>query len=91
MNYELDFLPGVEKEIIEASQWYENRKEGLGMDFLLSVEAGLFSAQRQLLSFQKVIINVRRVVIKGFLTEYFLFSIMKRSLLSQSSTYTAIR
>lgn len=66
MNYILDFLPGVEDEIIDASQWYENKKEGLGLDFLLSVEAALFSIKRQPLTFQKVFSNVRRSVIKRF-------------------------
>lgn len=66
MIYNLDFLPGVEDEIIDASQWYENKKEGLGVDFLLSVEAALFSIKRQPLSFQKVFTTVRRAVIKRF-------------------------
>lgn len=66
MSYHLDFLPGVEDEIIEASQWYENKKEGLGFDFLLSVEASLFSIQRRPLSFQKVFSTVRRTLIKRF-------------------------
>ena len=66
MIYNLDFLPGVEDEIIDASQWYENKKEGLGLDFLLSVEAALFSIKRQPLSFQKVFRTVRRAVIKRF-------------------------
>ncbi len=62
----LDFLPGVEDEIIDASQWYENNKEGLGLDFLLSVEAALFEIQRRPLSFQRVFSNARRAVIKRF-------------------------
>lgn len=66
MSYTLDFLPGVEDEIIDTSQWYENNKEGLGNDFLLSVEAALFSIKRRPLTFQKVFSNIRRAVIKRF-------------------------
>jgi len=66
MTYHLDFLPGVEDEIINASQWYENKNEGLGFDFLLSVEAALFSIQRQPLIFQKVFSNARRAILKRF-------------------------
>lgn len=66
MIYALDFLPEVENEIIDASQWYENKKEGLGLDFLLSVEAALFSIQRRPLSFQKIFSNVRHAVTKRF-------------------------
>jgi hypothetical protein len=66
MIYNLDFLPGAEDEIIDASQWYENKKEGLGLDFLLSVEAALFSVKRRPLSFQKVFSSARRAVIRRF-------------------------
>lgn len=66
MIHSLDFLPGVEGEIIEASQWYEDKKSGLGYEFLLSVEAALFSIQRQPLIFQKVFGNSRRALVKRF-------------------------
>lgn len=66
MSYSLDFLPAVEDEIIDASLWYENKKEGLGLDFLLSVEATLHSIRRDPLHFQTVHKNTRRAMTKRF-------------------------
>lgn len=76
MNYSLDFLPGVEDEIIDASQWYENKKEGLGLDFLLSVEAVLHSIKRNPLAFQKVFSTARRAITKRF--PYGIFFVLEK-------------
>ena len=39
MSWELVFHPDVEGEVREAYQWYEERKEGLGDEFLESLES----------------------------------------------------
>lgn len=77
MSYSLDFLPNVEDEIIDASLWYENKKEGLGLDFLLSVEAALHSIQRNPLSYQTVFSNARRAITKRF--PYGIFFVAEKS------------
>jgi plasmid stabilization system protein ParE len=33
MNYALEVLAEADEDIWQASQWYENRKTGLGMEF----------------------------------------------------------
>ncbi|HWL93639.1 MAG TPA: type II toxin-antitoxin system RelE/ParE family toxin [Phycisphaerae bacterium] len=43
MSRRLIVLPPAEQDILEAYQWYESHRDGLGDDFLLTVEAA-FSA-----------------------------------------------
>lgn len=45
MSRELVFHPGVEDEVREAYQWYENRQTGLGDEFLTALEV-VYSALR---------------------------------------------
>lgn len=40
MRYELVIRPEAEHDLREAFIWYEDKRSGLGYDFLLQVEAG---------------------------------------------------
>lgn len=41
MKYPVLIRPEAESDLEEAFSWYENKRRGLGYDFLLQVEAGL--------------------------------------------------
>lgn len=40
MKYSLIILPKAEKDIEDAYLWYEDKRTGLGYDFILNLEAG---------------------------------------------------
>lgn len=41
MKYSLIIRPEAEDDLKEAYSWYEDKRQGLGHDFLLQVDAGL--------------------------------------------------
>jgi hypothetical protein len=51
MNYKIVFRKRANDHLLEIHEWYETQKEGLGDEFFLSVEATLFSIQRNPLLF----------------------------------------
>ncbi|OGW33047.1 MAG: hypothetical protein A2X59_03925 [Nitrospirae bacterium GWC2_42_7] len=46
MKYEIIIRPEAEKDLSEAFLWYEDKRKGLGYDFLLQVDAGLRFIER---------------------------------------------
>ena len=49
MRYTVDILPSALSDILEAAQWYENEREGLGADFAAEVDEAIDSlAERAL-------------------------------------------
>jgi hypothetical protein len=46
MKYKLIGRPEAEDELSEAFMWYESKREGLGYDFLLHVDAGFRFIER---------------------------------------------
>ncbi|HLC17280.1 MAG TPA: type II toxin-antitoxin system RelE/ParE family toxin [Thermodesulfovibrionia bacterium] len=54
------------KEIEEAYQWYESRREGLGDDFVLCVEESLEKISRDPELYPAVHKNIRRILIRRF-------------------------
>ena len=41
MRYIVDILPAALSDIIEAAQWYEDEREGLGADFAAEVDKAI--------------------------------------------------
>ncbi|MEW6263455.1 MAG: type II toxin-antitoxin system RelE/ParE family toxin [Thermodesulfobacteriota bacterium] len=41
MKHRVMIRPEAEADLIESFSWYEDKRQGLGYDFLLQVEAGL--------------------------------------------------
>ena len=66
MNLPLIITPEAEADIAEAKAWYEHKREGLGDEFLLCVEAGLDHIRRSPGAGTEIHPGVRRVVIKRF-------------------------
>lgn len=51
MKYKLIVSPEAEDDLSEAFMWYESKREGLGYDFLLQVDAGFRFIERNPLVF----------------------------------------
>jgi len=58
--------PEAEADLADAYQWYEQRVEGLGDEFLLCVEACIRSVARSPKIYQKVHKNIRRALVRRF-------------------------
>lgn len=56
--------PEAEEDLAEARQWYEERREGLGDEFLDQVDAAFERIQRMPLVPSPKYRNVRRVLLK---------------------------
>lgn len=67
--------PAAEFDTAEAFDWYTDKREGLGDDFLLAVEATIHAIQRNRYNFQIVYKNVRRALTARF--PYGLFFIIE--------------
>jgi hypothetical protein len=46
MTAQLTLAPGVEQDVSEAYSWYDERRIGLGEEFLTCVDAGIQSICR---------------------------------------------
>jgi toxin ParE1/3/4 len=66
MSLSVSIRPEAEVDLAEAYQWYEERRAGLGDQFLLSVEAILDAIQRHPESFPVVHKQVRRALLRRF-------------------------
>ena len=58
--------PAAAADIDEAFEWYENRREGLGREFLEAVDAGIASVNSNPVMYQVVHREIRRVLIHQF-------------------------
>jgi len=62
----LDFHPEADRELIEAAQFYEARRTGLGDQFLDAVESALGQIQRHPLLWRRVRGDLRRYLLRRF-------------------------
>jgi toxin ParE1/3/4 len=58
--------PEAESDIVEALNWYEAKRPGLGIEFFIAVDNAFLAIQQHPLAFAKVHREVRRVLIKKF-------------------------
>jgi toxin ParE1/3/4 len=66
MKYEIVIKPEAENDLSETFGWYEERRNGLGYDFLLQVEAGLCFIEKNPLAFPEKYVGTRQYLIKRF-------------------------
>jgi toxin ParE1/3/4 len=66
MSYELLIRPEAESDMLQAHAWYEDRRPGLGAQFLRAIESCLETIQRYPLACAKVEDDVRRALLKRF-------------------------
>ncbi len=60
------FKPLAEIDVEEAFDWYERRRNGLGSDFLLSIEESIERCLRQPNMYPAVHRDIRRALIRRF-------------------------
>ena len=63
-----------EADLEGAYRWYEDKSEGLGTEFLRSVDASLISLLKTPEAYQKIHKNIRRVLIRKIPILHLLFS-----------------
>jgi len=66
MSDELIFLQEARDDIRTAYEWYEHQSFGLGLDFILAVEACIQLIQRHPLIYQMVHEHYRRALLRRF-------------------------
>ncbi|WP_375577569.1 type II toxin-antitoxin system RelE/ParE family toxin [Marivirga tractuosa] len=66
MNYRLIVRPEAELDILESSQWYEDRQENLGIRFLDEIEEKLHLITQNPLHYQIRYKNIRLALIEHF-------------------------
>lgn len=66
MTYNVIVRPEAEREIQEAFDWYEERSEGLGTEFLRAADACLSGVRRNPEAYQVVHDRVRRALLRKF-------------------------
>ncbi len=64
MTYRVEFTEEARLDAQETWFWYENQKVGLGNEFLLSLEATLYTIERNPLHYQQLYNEVRIVPAK---------------------------
>lgn len=60
------FLEEADADLTNAMRWYEERREGLGDEFLSSVDGAVASIRARPESFPKVRGEIRRVLLRRF-------------------------
>lgn len=66
MSLEVIVRPEAAQEIQEGFDWYEERSEGLGLEFLRAADACLAGVQRNPEAYQVVHERVRRALLRKF-------------------------
>ena len=66
MSYELIIRPEAESDVLETFLWYENKRKGLGHDFLLQIDAGICFINRNPTACPVKYKNARVFLIKRF-------------------------
>ncbi|MCB2181059.1 MAG: type II toxin-antitoxin system RelE/ParE family toxin [Desulfobulbaceae bacterium] len=66
MAVELIVAPEAQQDIEEAYGWYEQRRPGLGEDFLSCVDAGIQTICRLPLSYPQIYEEYRRALVRRF-------------------------
>lgn len=59
------FHPAAEVELIEAAEWYQERREGLGLDFLTAIREKVFALMESPERWRSVN-GTRRALLEGF-------------------------
>ncbi|MCU4176517.1 type II toxin-antitoxin system RelE/ParE family toxin [Carboxylicivirga sp. N1Y90] len=64
--YELIIKPFAEEDIKDAANWYNGKREGLGNEFLLALEATINAIQRNPNNYQVVYKGLKRALTVRF-------------------------
>ena len=65
-DYEIIVRPEAQLEVQEAFDYYEEKTQGLGFEFMRSLDAALQSVKRNPFSYQTIYKESRRILIRKF-------------------------
>lgn len=66
MDYEILIRSEARTDLLDAFQWYQDQRAGLGLDFKLCVDDALSKLKKQPSFYKKIHYDIRRIVIKRF-------------------------
>ena len=66
MNLPVTFHPAASEEFIEASMWYESKRPGLALNFIVEIDRCVILASKHSLQFKLVHEDIRRIVANRF-------------------------
>jgi toxin ParE1/3/4 len=66
MTLKVVFRVAARRELLEAAQWYEARRPGLGREFLVEIERAVNAAAEQPLRFPRTHREIRCVRVRRF-------------------------
>lgn len=89
MKREITVRPEAAREVQEAFEWYEEKSEGLGLEFLRAADACLAGISRNPLATPAIHQEVRRALLRKF--PYALFYIAKEEKLIVLACFHAKR
>ena len=75
MSHEIIVRPEAAREIQEAFDWYEEKSEGLGLEFLRAADACMAGIERNPLASPTLYQDIRRSLLRRF--PYALFYMVK--------------
>lgn len=75
MSYEIAVRPEAAREVQEAFDWYDEKSEGLGLEFLRAAEACLAGVKRNPFASLAIYQEIRRALLRKF--PYALFYLIK--------------
>ena len=70
MNLVIAFHRAANAEFIAASAWYENMRQGLALAFMAEIDCCVSQAAEQPLQYAIVHQDIRRAVVRTFLTAF---------------------
>lgn len=75
MSYEIIVRPEAAREVQAAFDWYEEKSEGLGLEFLRAADACIAGIKRHPLASAAMYQDIRRALLRRF--PYALFYLIK--------------
>ncbi|MDP2334885.1 MAG: type II toxin-antitoxin system RelE/ParE family toxin [Bacteroidota bacterium] len=64
--HQLIIKPSAELDAMNAANWYNSRRDGLGNEFLLALEAKFYTLRRNPLQYLCIYKNIRRALTERF-------------------------
>lgn len=66
MTYDIILRPEAAREVQEAFDWYEEKSEGLGLEFLRAADACMAGIRRNPLAYPVMHQEIRRALLRKF-------------------------
>ncbi|MDD5273233.1 MAG: type II toxin-antitoxin system RelE/ParE family toxin [Methylovulum sp.] len=66
MSFTVSFHRGASAEFIEASAWYENKRQKLGLEFIAEIERCILLVAERPYQYAVVHKDIRRIVVNRF-------------------------